>query len=87
MIAQILFLLLDILWIILIANVILSWLIVANVRNDLVRQLYASTNQLLDPILRPLRRVIPPMGMMDITPLVAFVLIAVARIVLRNILG
>ena len=34
-------------------------------------------NQITDPILVPLRRVIPPMGMMDITPLVAIILLRV----------
>lgn len=34
-------------------------------------------NQITDPILLPLRRVIPPIGMMDITPLVAIILLRV----------
>ena len=34
-------------------------------------------NQVTDPILMPLRRVIPPLGMMDITPLVAIILLQV----------
>ncbi len=83
---EILFLLLDILWFLLIANVILSWLIVAGVRNDIVRQIYSASNQLLDPILRPIRRVVPPIGMIDITPLIAFILIIVVRQILNRIL-
>ncbi len=34
-------------------------------------------NQITDPILVPLRRIIPPLGMMDITPLVAIILLRV----------
>ena len=86
MIKGLVFLLLDLLFILLVVNVILSWLVVAGVRNDLVRQFYAATNQLLDPIMRPLRRYIPPVGMVDITPLVAFIILIVVREVLQRIL-
>lgn len=34
-------------------------------------------NQITDPVLQPLRRVVPPIGMMDITPLVAIILLQV----------
>ncbi len=86
MIRSLVFLLIDILWVALLAQVILSWLIVAGVRNDIVIRLYRSVTQLLDPIMRPLRRVIPTIGMVDITPLVAFILLAVLRQVLYRIL-
>ncbi len=83
---RLVFLLLDILWFILIVNVILSWLVAAGVRNDVVRQLYAATNQMLDPVLRPLRRVVPQIGMVDITPLVLFIILIIVREALRQIL-
>ncbi len=86
MIKGLVFLLLDLLFILLVVNVILSWLVVAGVRNDIVRQLYAATNQLLEPVMRPLRRYIPPVGMVDITPLVAFIILIVVREVLQRIL-
>ena len=86
MIKGLVFLLLDLLFILLVVNVILSWLVVAGVRNDVVRQLYAATNQLLDPIMRPLRRYIPPVGMVDITPLVSVIILIVVREVLQRIL-
>lgn len=34
-------------------------------------------NQVTDPVLAPLRRVVPSLGMMDITPLVAIVLLQI----------
>jgi len=34
-------------------------------------------NEVTDPILRPLRRIVPPLGMLDITPIVALVLIQI----------
>jgi YggT family protein len=48
---------------ILLAAAILSWLIafdVINVRNNLVRSLVHALSALTDPVLAPLRRVIPP---------------------------
>ncbi|MSQ15179.1 MAG: YggT family protein [Dehalococcoidia bacterium] len=49
-------------------------------------------NQVTDPILMPLRRVIPTLGMMDITPMVAIILLQVISemakaMVLRGALG
>jgi YggT family protein len=34
---------------------------------------------LTEPILAPLRRLIPPLGMIDITPLVAFFILSLTR--------
>ena len=48
---------------------ILSWF--PNVRND--NPLVALVYQITEPILAPLRSVIPLIGMMDITPLVAII--------------
>ena len=58
---------------------ILSWF-VRDPRNPLVELL----DQITEPILAPLRRVVPRVGMVDITPLVAIILLqflaqAVAR--------
>jgi YggT family protein len=38
--------------------------------------------QLTEPVLRPLRRLIPPLGMFDLSPLVAFIAILLARVLL-----
>jgi YggT family protein len=57
--------------------VLLSWLPI-DPRNPLVTALYEVT----EPFLEPLRRIIPRLGMIDITPLVAIILIQViAKIV------
>nr|NIO68396.1 YggT family protein [Anaerolineae bacterium] len=37
-------------------------------------------------ILRPLRRVIPPLGMMDISPIVALILMDIIRQIIRAII-
>ena len=86
-IAQILLFVLDILWWILIVHIIMSWLInfqVLNMRQALVAQIWYGINKLLEPIYRPLRRVIPPMGGMDITPIVVFIGIYALRVLIIN---
>lgn len=86
-IAQILLFVLDIVWWVLIAHIIMSWLInfqVLNMRQPLVAQIWYGINKLLEPIYRPLRRVIPPMGGLDITPIVVFIGIYALRVVIIN---
>jgi YggT family protein len=88
---QILMLLLDVLYFFVIANVIMNWLVnfqVLNVRQPLVYQLWKGTNAITAPILGPIRRfiarLVPNIGGLDISPLVVILVLAVARIVLRN---
>jgi hypothetical protein len=51
-------------------------------RNPLVNLVYVVS----EPILAPLRRVIPPMGMFDITPMVAIIVIVVVRSLVLSLL-
>jgi len=84
---QILMLLLDIVYFIVIAHVIMSWLInfqVLNLRQQLVAQIWYGLNRLLDPIYSRVRAIIPQMGGLDLAPLVVLIGVAVARIVLMN---
>lgn len=84
---QILMLLLDVLWFILIAHIIMSWLInfqVLNLRQPLVAQLWNGLNRLLEPIYSRVRRFLPEMGGLDLAPLVVLLGIYAARIILRN---
>lgn len=86
-IAQILLFVLDIVWWILIVHIIMSWLInfqVLNTRQPLVAQVWYGINKLLEPIYRPLRRIIPPMGGLDITPIVVFIGIYALRVLIIN---
>ncbi len=62
-------------WFIVLAVVILSWLIsfnVVNTRNQFVASLWRILNQLTEPVLRPIRRVMPNFGGLDISPIVLF---------------
>jgi YggT family protein len=63
-----------------VARALLSWFNLSP-SNPLVRILYDVT----EPILAPLRRVIPTIGMIDITPIAAILLLQVAEQVLVDI--
>lgn len=57
------------------ARVILSWLPIGGTDNPLVAIVY----QITEPILAPLRRVIPRLGIFDLTPMIAIILLGVIR--------
>lgn len=61
-------------WLVLI-RVLLSWFVSLYSDNPLVEMLRRVT----DPILRPLQQVIPPLGGLDISPLVAFFVIQMTQ--------
>jgi YggT family protein len=77
-----------VLWIatlLLLARVVLSWLEFFGVRRPLVgpgRTAWDLLYTLTEPMLRPLRKIIPPAGMFDLSVIVAFVIIFVLRIAL-----
>jgi len=84
---QILMLLLNIIYFIVIAHVIMSWLInfqVLNLRQPLVAQIWDGLNRLLEPIYSRVRRIVPPMGGLDLAPLIVLIGVAILRIVLIN---
>jgi YggT family protein len=84
---QILLLILDVVWFIMIAHIIMSWLInfqVLNLRQPLVVTIWDGLNRLLEPLYGPIRRVLPPMGGLDLAPLVALIAVYALRIILMN---
>ncbi|WP_372989933.1 YggT family protein [Sulfitobacter sp.] len=84
---QILMLLLNIVWFIIIAHVIMSWLInfqVLNLRQPLVAQIWDGLNRLLEPVYSRVRRFLPQMGGLDLAPLVVLISVAILRILLVN---
>ncbi len=69
---------LTLLWWVFLIMIIMSWLInfnVINTRNGFVEGLWRVINAITEPILRPIRRIIPPMGGLDLSPIVVFVII------------
>jgi YggT family protein len=68
---------------ILLARVLITWFQV-DPYNPIVRILY----QLTEPLLAPIRRLLPQTGMMDFSPIVAFIAITVVeRIVISMMLS
>jgi YggT family protein len=73
-----------VIWIV-IANAIFSWLIafdVVNMRNRIVYQVVRFLDQVTRPLLRPLRRIIPTLGGVDITPVILIIVLSAADQVL-----
>ena len=68
-----------------IASAILSWLVafnVINTRNDVVRSIWSFLDAVTEPALRPIRRILPNLGGVDISPVLLIFLI----IFIQNIL-
>ena len=63
----------DIYFYILIINIVLSWLIafnIVNMQNKIVVSILYVTNRLTDPLLNPVRRILPNLGGIDISPII-----------------
>ena len=54
--------------------------------NPFLMSFYDGINSLLDPILRPIRNMMPRTGAIDFSPLVVIILLQIILIVLRNII-
>ena len=65
----------------LIGRVIISWINLSP-SNPIVTLIY----QVTEPILAPIRRVLPKMGALDLSPMVAIILITVVQRLLRGLL-
>ena len=75
---DIILILLQLYWWVLLIMIIMSWLIsfnVINTRNQFVAGLWRVVNSITEPILRPIRRVIPPVSGLDLSPIIVFVII------------
>jgi len=60
---------------VLIASIIISWLVnfnVLNTRNHLVYTIVNIVERLTDPVLRPIRNILPSFGGLDLSPIVVF---------------
>ena len=54
-------------------------------RNEFLMGFYEGINRLLEPVLRPIRNLMPNTGMVDFSPLVVIILLQIILIVLENI--
>lgn len=63
---------------VLIASAVLSWLVafnVVNVRNPIVAQIGEVLYRVTEPILRPIRNLLPNLGGVDISPIILILLL------------
>ncbi len=68
------------------AQVVISWLVVLGIRSPLILSLYRAVTTVNEPIMRPLRKVIPNFGMIDITPMVAIIVLVIIQEVIARAL-
>jgi YggT family protein len=81
-------LLLNVLWWIIIIQVVLSWLVAFNVLNTSSQGLRAfveALERITAPIYRPIRKVLPDFGGIDFSPLVLLILIQVVQMLLGGL--
>ena len=71
-----------------IVQFVLSLLIsfnVVNMHNDFVAAIWRAVNALLDPVLRPIKRIMPDTGAIDLSPMVLIIGLTIIQIVLKNL--
>lgn len=67
-----------------VGRVIMSWVTMFAPTSSVVQTINEILHQMTEPVLGPLRRVIPPLGMFDLTPMIALILLEVIRRFLIN---
>ncbi len=85
--AQIIGYIISVIVILVIVQFVVSLLFAFNVispSNDFMMAIYRSVNALLEPILAPIRRIMPNTGQIDFSPLVLIVGLNILRIVVTN---
>jgi YggT family protein len=69
---------------------IMSWLIsfnVLNARQPFVQNVWYGLERILQPVYQPIRRVLPNLGGLDLSPIVALIGLEIIRIILMNNAG
>lgn len=75
---------------IMIVWVVMSWLVnfgIVNPRNQFVYSVLVSLDRLVEPTLRPIRRVLPDLGGLDLSPLIMLLLLSFLRRVMWSNFG
>ena len=79
---EIILMVLDIYWWIVLATIVLSWLIafnIINTRNQIVATVSRILGQVTEPVLRPIRRYMPKISGLDLSPIILFIIIYVIQ--------
>ena len=75
---------------VIVAAVVVSWLIafgVLNTHNPLARSLVQMLDALTEPVFRQIRRVIPPLGGLDLSPLIVIIALQALRMLVDGYLA
>ena len=73
-----------------IVSAVLSWLIafdVINTRNRMMNNVVRTLDALTDPLLRPIRRVLPNLGGIDISPIILLLLLQFLRLLVHRLVA
>jgi len=73
-----------------IVNAIISWLVafdVVNLRNPAMYRFVRTLDAVTEPMLRPIRRVLPSLGGMDLSPIILLLLLQATKIVVNGLLA
>ena len=80
--------LINIIVVVVIVQFVLSLLIsfdIVNTRNNFVDAVWRAVNAILEPILAPVRRIMPATGSIDLSPMVVIIGLTILQIVLKNL--
>jgi YggT family protein len=72
------------------ARAIVGWLVqfdIINTRNQFVYQVLTMLERVTDPILRPIQRVVPSLGGVDFSPVVAWLALNVIQIIFNRLIA
>ncbi|MBY0364588.1 MAG: YggT family protein [Phreatobacter sp.] len=80
---------LNLYWWVIIISAVLSWLIafnVVNYRNQIVAQIDTTLRAMTEPVLAPIRRRMPNLGAVDLSPIVLLLgIILIQQVIIRYI--
>lgn len=66
---------------VLLARILITWIPNIDPYHPAVQILFQAT----EPVLEPARRIIPPLGMIDISPIVVFIVLGIIQDLLRSL--
>ncbi len=76
--------------IVIILDVAMSWLIafeIVNKENEAAKNLTSQLKKITDPMYKPIRKFVPPIGGIDLTPLVALIGVQLIGGILASLAG
>lgn len=74
--------LLNLIWWIIIIQIILSWLVafnVINTSNQFVEQMVETLRRITEPVYAPIRKIMPDFGMLDLAPMIVLLVVIILQ--------